>query len=340
MEEKDRKIWELAQEAFGLDSTPFTKLGIFESEIWEVQKQCISFILRITDTTHRQPENLVSEAVWIEYLAKNGIPVAIPIQTLTKDYLVTLKDPPCYLMLFQKATGHAPTHKDATDSFIMSWGEIMGKMHRLASVFSPPVNFSRTNLITSFTSLWLSVSNQVDPSVEPYYASILQACYRFPVDPQHYGLIHYDLHMGNFFVDDGKMTIFDFDDMQYGWYVYDIAMALYYWFWGADRKGSSLSTNQTARAEDAVRFLRFFLSGYTKEFPLPDKWLEMMPIFLVIRQMELYFVFESRFGTITDESSPLSKLKQFFQDQVVNKKPHIPLEVFKKDNFKDLTLYF
>ncbi len=31
-----------------------------------------------------------------------------------------------------------------------------------------------------------------------------------------YGLIHQDLHGGNFFVDDaGNMTIFDFDDSQY-----------------------------------------------------------------------------------------------------------------------------
>jgi Ser/Thr protein kinase RdoA (MazF antagonist) len=317
-----------------LDSTPFTKLGSFESEIWEVQRQGIPFILRITDTAHRQPENLVSEAVWIEYLAKNGIPVAIPIQTLAKDYLVISKDPPCYLMLFQKATGHTPTHKDATDSFIRSWGEIMGKMHRLASDFSPPAAFTRTNLLTSFSSLWNLVSDKVDPSIALYYESIMKTCQAFPTDNHYYGLIHYDLHMGNFFVDDGKMIIFDFDDMQYGWFVYDIAMTLYYWFWGADRKGSSLSTNQTARAEDAVRFLRLFLAGYSKAFPLPDDWLEMIPTFLVIRQMELYFVFESRFGTISDESSPLEKLKCFFQDQVLNKKPHIPLEVFKKDNFK------
>jgi len=336
MEERDRKIWELAQQAFNLDSTPFTKFGSFESEIWEVHKGGVPFILRITNPTHRQPKDLLSEAIWIEHLGKNEVPVALPVHSTPNECVVISKDPPCYLMLFQKASGHAPTHKDATDVMICSWGEIMGKMHRLASNYSPPINFSRTNLISSFGTLWGLVSNRVDSSVVSYYASIIQACRDFPTDPQHYGLIHYDLHMGNFFIDEGKITIFDFDDMQYGWYVYDIAMALYYWFWGADRKRSSLSINHAARADDAVRFLRLFLSGYTKAFPLPDDWLQTIPTCLVIRQMELYFVFESRFGDLPDKTSPLSKLKQFFRDQVVEKHPHIPLEVFSEKNFVDI----
>lgn len=330
MDERESKIWVLAQQAFALDTVPYKKLGSFESEIWEVYKNGKPFILRITSPFHRQPENLESEAIWIEHLSKNGVPVALPVHSMTDERVIISKEPSCYLMLFQKAPGHTPTHRDATESMIQSWGEIMGKMHHLASVFSPPANFTRTNLITSFTNLWMSVSNQVDPSIEPYYASILQTCSYFPADPQHYGLLHYDLHMGNFFIDEGKITIFDFDDMQYGWYVYDIAMALYYWFWGADRKGTFLATNLTARAEDAVRFLRTFLSGYKKAFPLPKEWLQMIPVFLVIRQMELYFVFENRFGNLPDTTAPLAKLKQFFQDQVLEKKPHIPLEVFTR----------
>jgi len=44
-------------------------------------------------------------------------------------------------------------------------------------------------------------------------------------------LIHTDVHAGNFFVDDGRITVFDFDDSSYQWFASDIAIALYYTIW-------------------------------------------------------------------------------------------------------------
>jgi Ser/Thr protein kinase RdoA (MazF antagonist) len=45
-----------------------------------------------------------------------------------------------------------------------------------------------------------------------------------PVDG--YGLLHTDLHHGNFFVDEGRITAFDFDDIGYNWFASDIAVLL------------------------------------------------------------------------------------------------------------------
>ena len=42
-----------------------------------------------------------------------------------------------------------------------------------------------------------------------------------------YGLVHADLHMGNFFVDhSGQMTVFDFDDCCFHWFGYDCAVSV------------------------------------------------------------------------------------------------------------------
>ncbi len=49
-----------------------------------------------------------------------------------------------------------------------------------------------------------------------------------PVDPSGYGLIHQDVHGGNFFVADGGITLFDFDDCLYAWFMHDVAMTLFY----------------------------------------------------------------------------------------------------------------
>lgn len=50
-----------------------------------------------------------------------------------------------------------------------------------------------------------------------------------PRDPVGYGLIHQDTHTGNLFLaKDGQMTLFDLNDCCYGWYIYDIALVLFY----------------------------------------------------------------------------------------------------------------
>lgn len=95
--------------------------------------------------------------------------------------------------------------------------------------------------------------------------------------------IHCDLHVGNFFLDRGKITFFDFDDCCYQWFAYDIATVLFYavlepW----------VPNERSAQEEEAKRFLPAFLKGYQREFPLPDFVLEQLPLFLKLRELSLY----------------------------------------------------
>jgi len=41
-----------------------------------------------------------------------------------------------------------------------------------------------------------------------------------------YGLVHCDVNPTNFYVNDGQITLFDFDDCAYNWFINDIAVAL------------------------------------------------------------------------------------------------------------------
>lgn len=47
---------------------------------------------------------------------------------------------------------------------------------------------------------------------------ILQRFSRMPATPSDYGLIHSDVNPTNFHVDQGKITLFDFDDCGYNWF--------------------------------------------------------------------------------------------------------------------------
>ncbi len=85
-----------------------------------------------------------------------------------------------------------------------------------------------------------------------------------PQDSDSYGLVHSDFYFSNFFVDDSKITLFDFDDCCYAWFVYDIAMSLFY----------TLSHNSVHAADLAKgrHFLSTYMEGYLGENNLDLRW--------------------------------------------------------------------
>ena len=100
-----------------------------------------------------------------------------------------------------------------------------------------------------------------------------------------YGLVHYDAHASNLFVDGaGRITLFDFDECAYSWFINDIAIVLFY-----------IVTD----AQDAPAFTREFMAhfwaGYQQAHPLDPRWLKEMPHFLKLREMELYAVMHRDF---------------------------------------------
>jgi Ser/Thr protein kinase RdoA (MazF antagonist) len=84
-----------------------------------------------------------------------------------------------------------------------------------------------------------------------------------PAIGDEYGLIHGDLHKGNFFLDArDRPTLFDFDHCGYGWRSYDLAVC----------KGSL--------ADEAWEA---FLGAYQALRPLSEAELQMIPVFRKIR---------------------------------------------------------
>ena len=86
-----------------------------------------------------------------------------------------------------------------------------------------------------------------------------------------YGLIHADLHPGNVLFDGSRLHPIDFDDAGFGWHVYDLAVALFYY--------------QSRRDFDSI--LQALVSGYRAHRPLSDEALERLPLFLLIRALVL-----------------------------------------------------
>lgn len=49
-----------------------------------------------------------------------------------------------------------------------------------------------------------------------------------PKDNENFGVIHGDLNVSNYFVrDDGVLSVFDWDQTQRAWYLYDLAQCIW-----------------------------------------------------------------------------------------------------------------
>ena len=93
--------------------------------------------------------------------------------------------------------------------------------------------------------------------------------------------MHGDIHPGNFHYDGKELTIFDFDDAAYNYFIHDLAMVLYY---------SVLFTPWTAeeKTDFARKQLQVLRKGYEYEHRLADSWYESLPLFLRLRDIGLY----------------------------------------------------
>ncbi len=145
-----------------------------------------------------------------------------------------------------------------------------------------------------------------------------------PKNLETYGLVHQDAHGSNFFIDDhGKITLFDFDDCGYNWFINDIAIVLFY-----------LVASSEDKAALTREFMSHFLKGYLHCFPLNLDMLREIPYFLKMREIELYAVIQRDFDLNNIEDSWAMRYMNNRKYNIENDVPFIDLD------FESLKLLF
>ncbi len=258
----------------GLDFDAAEDLQGFENFVYGVGDS----VVRITHHSHRSPEQVLCELEFVGHLAKEGASVAAPL-TLPDGELVGHEGNFVFAR-FQKSPGVAGYSEPFSDSLIREWGRCIGEFHRLAAGFKPA--YPRYS--------WLEDENHDFEARIPGQATILEIAadlktrlLALPKSPDVYGLIHGDAHAGNFFVDDGRLTFFDFDDVSYSWFGYDVATILF----GVVLQPWVTPGEEVAAAE---KFLVTFLEGYSRENDTAALMLPSFPDLLKLRELSLYAV--------------------------------------------------
>jgi Ser/Thr protein kinase RdoA (MazF antagonist) len=285
LERYNDSILKEATDRYGMAKDKVKALGSFESFVYEYElgkKRCI---LKITHSIRRSAEYIMGELDWLNYLADNGVSVSKALPSKHGNMVEVIKDEDKSYFLataFKKAKGRFPNKKEWNSALFQRWGRTMGKMHALTKDYKLANSAFKRQEWHEEECL---KTNKYIPSSQPIvikkFRNLIKHLHSLPKDRDSYGLVHNDLHNWNFFINNEKITVFDFDDCEYNWFANDIAIALFY----ALRDDSTLKHDKPSFAR---YFMQNFLKGYNKENNIDTYWLAQIPTFLKLREMILY----------------------------------------------------
>jgi Ser/Thr protein kinase RdoA (MazF antagonist) len=279
---------------YGVVPSQMSQLRAFENFVYSATNQDgADLILRISHSARRTWDYTQGEIEFVRFLAAAGLPVSKPMLSETGQFTEKIEDsePGQYFLAtaFEPAPGvvfdDAPPLRAAfwAPKLFRDLGRLFARLHNRAQEYklSNP-RFKRQE--------WheydvVDVDRFVPKDehlVRERTAEIIARLNRLPKGPKDYGLIHADLHMHNFCFDAGRITAFDFDNLEYAWFAKDIAVLLFYVI-----RAEPPERRSAAGAE----FLAPFLEGYRELRPLGRKWLEAFPDMLALQRSMNYALF-------------------------------------------------
>lgn len=307
---------------FAIAEADLQAVGGFESFIFEYPRAGEPTILRVAHSD-RYHQNLIrAELDFLHYLGKAGANVSAPLPAPSGSLLEVIEDGhggEYLLTAFEKAKGEHQ-RGDWSDAFMQHYGATIGKLHRLSSAYKPsnPTISRHTWDAPSAINYdaWLL---NFDAEVHAKFSANLAYLRALPKTQESYGLIHQDAHAGNFFVHEGQITLFDFADACYGYFINDIAMVLFYALTGKPKADPIAFTRH---------FFQQFWQGYSREFSLDKAWLKELPYFFKLREIDLYAVIERDTDWRNLNNEWLNTFMAGRRERILNDMPYVDVDFY------------
>jgi Ser/Thr protein kinase RdoA (MazF antagonist) len=196
----------------------------------------------------QSPELIASELTWLEALAEEcEFKLQRPVHTRSGDWVGAVEidgSPTPVTLLTWLAGEHFSPAAPAAARQVESFGALVARLHQFSASWVPPEGFSRPQYNEAhFQKLFARLLRGVDLGIfseEVYWTlrattqAILGEIQTLPDDPQNWGMIHADLHVGNFLVgahaqdstDEPEIIPIDFSFCGFGHYLFDLSVCL------------------------------------------------------------------------------------------------------------------
>ena len=257
------------------------------------------YVLRISATGDRTEEDYLAETEFVHYLAESGAPVAdvIPskygrfVESISKENDGAAEESDTaeggaetiFVSLFEYAKGmllcdNGYRYREGAPltEYFYNTGKALGAIHRLAKEYTP--KHRRADYFDKFNMDYIG---QLIPEeyaeLKAAIADRIRPFRELPQTADNYGLVHFDFCDGNYHVDmsNGDVTVFDFDNCCYCWYVFDLA---HLWTHGVGWFQHESDVNR--RKEGMDWYFSYILDGYRSETPVSEEELSKLPLYI------------------------------------------------------------
>ena len=230
------------------------------------------YVLRFTHAGERTANAIQAELAFLQHLAAYGVPVALPIRSLSGRTVESIATPlgVFHAAVFELLPGQQFDVGDLPHTQFTRWGSALGALHRAAEGYAGagrPTIHDHLRMLAQQLPAHEDAARQLLALLELQVAAL-------PTDAQTFGLIHYDFELDNLLWNDQRVSIVDFDDCAGYWFVADIAYAL-----------RDLFDDQAEQIDIADARFQAFIGGYRELRSVTDAELRHLPLFLRIHNL-------------------------------------------------------
>lgn len=247
------------------------------------------YVFRLHKPGYHTREELEGELIWLDMLKKDsGLKIAGVIPGRDGEFIQELcfedSGLKCYCSLLEFMPGNTLRGMQGEELlyYMERIGEIAAILHNHVIAWPASAKLKRFcwdyEDLMGVDSRWghFNEMKTLSPYQSEMYTGVSELI-RFRLDrygksKDRYGLIHSDLNINNILVEKGSISVLDFDDCGFGWFLYDLSTSVLEYF--EDSEAGSLN-----------RLIRAWLKGYEKQRKLTAADYEEIDTFVIFRKI-------------------------------------------------------
>ncbi|MCG8500627.1 MAG: phosphotransferase [Firmicutes bacterium] len=276
----------------GYEITPIEAHERGRNVVYTCEKEgADSKILRIAFLNDRSREDFMAEVEYIRYLFEHGGSVSNVVNSRKGNLLEEIRhsNHTFFVCLFKKARGKMLVENNyryregaPITEYYYNCGKVLGKLHQLSKGYTPVHRryrfFDKYNAEYINTLIPDSLSLLKEKLVE-----LLKTLEGLDRDRESFGMIHFDYNDGNYMIEfaTGQITVYDFDNACFGWYMYDLAD-----LWKNGMGWIQFEPDAGKRRKFMDDYFKIALEGYKSETRIKNSILDKLYLFIQVTLME------------------------------------------------------
>ncbi|PZD97077.1 aminoglycoside phosphotransferase [Paenibacillus sambharensis] len=271
---------------YDINNDSIRSLGGYESFVYEYQKNNVFYILKISHTIRRSINNIRGEIEFLNFLSNKGLAVSNAVPSTRGNMVEEIAaDNGSFLAIsYEMALGNEVSGDDWNESLYEKWGEFLGKIHHATKGYEGSNPALKRQAWDQEVQLKAEKYLRPDDAMIPILKERLAKLTSLPKSKDTYGLTHTDFHQSNFYLHNGHIYLFDFDDCSYTYFIHDIGITLCYALFCPFKEFEN-------KAEYYKLFFRHFMKGYLKENTIQEEEIEYLHDSIKLRYALMYVYF-------------------------------------------------